>query len=273
VNPLIPANDLDRAIKALTRSPSAMPEFYRALTAGDANGEIWFLMPFHPEFEDQKFCLQEGSPLPFAVMKDEKGEIAMLFSSEERLEEGLERGKVPPRTFLAGSMPAKQALEILGATGLRAVINRSCTTGSIIIGPDMMRDLASGEALKPLGLGICEPVTRRLGILDPADYPTFLIQPLFEMMRQHGNFRAAWIFGPPKDAPPSADLPAYYVLTLMEPPDEKLFHDFNIVVQSAKGKRCKVELSLTNPADTEEIAKLFRSAPPFFKAADYQPPG
>jgi hypothetical protein len=264
---------LDRAIKALARSPSAMPEFYRALTAGDANGELWFLMPYHPEMEDAMMELKNGQPLPFAVMRDEKGEIAMLFSSGERLEEGLERGHVPPRTFLAGTMPAKQALEILGKCGLRAIINRSCATGNITIGPDMMRDLASGEALKPQDLGIREPVTKTLGILDAADYPTFLIQPLFEVMRQHGQFKAAWIFGPPKSAPSSAGLPVYYVLTLMDPRDEKLFHEFNIVAQSAKVKRCEVELSLAKEKDTAEIMKLFRASAPFFRAADYQPPG
>jgi hypothetical protein len=35
----------------------------------------------------------------------------------------------------------------------------------------------------------------------------------------------------------------------------------------------KVELCLTNPVDTEEIKKLFRASVPFFRAADYQPPG
>jgi hypothetical protein len=116
-------------------------------------------------------------------------------------------------------------------------------------------------------------VTKTLGILDAADYPTYLIQPLFEILRQHGQFKAAWIFGPPKSAPPTAGLPVYYVLTLMDPRDEKLFHVFNIVAQSARADRCGVELSLTNPADTEEIKKLFRAATPFFRAADYQPPG
>jgi hypothetical protein len=250
-----------------------MPEFYRALTAGDANGELWFLMPYHPEMEDAKMELKSGSTLPFEVMRDAKGEIAMLYSSGERLEEGVEKGKAQLRKCLAGTMPAKQALEILGKCGLRAAINQWCSTGSILIGPDMMRDLASGEALKPMALGSGQPGTKRFSIINPADYPTYLIQPLFEILRQHGQFKAAWIFGPPKSAPPTAGLPVYYVLTLMDPRDEKLFHEFNIVAQSAKVKRCEVELSLAKEKDTAEIMKLFRASAPFFRAADYHPPG
>src|SRR6266700_1109376 len=107
MNSFVPENDLDRAIRAIGRSQSAMPEFYRALAADD----LWFLLPYHPELEEQDISIQNGSPLPFAVLKDEQGEVVPLFSCEERVEEALKNGNVPPKTFLAGSMPAKQVLE------------------------------------------------------------------------------------------------------------------------------------------------------------------
>lgn len=272
MNAPVPVNDLDRAIQALAKSPSAMPDLYRALQAGDANGEIWFLMPYQNELEGERLQLKEGMTLPFAVMNDEKGEIAMLFSSGERLDEGLEKGQVPPKTFLAGAMPAKQALEILGACGLRAIINRSCATGSITIGPDMMRDLANGEALKPAGTRGESRVRKSFSAIGAADYPTYLVQPLFEVLKQHAQFKAAWVFGPPKDAPDAGPLPRYYLGVLMEPRDDKVFLDFNIVAQTAAQKRCTVELSLMDESNPAEIAKLFRSARPFFVAAGYQPP-
>jgi hypothetical protein len=34
----------------------------------------------------------------------------------------------------------------------------------------------------------------RLDKIDPADYPTALVQAVFEFCRQHGQFRAVWIF-------------------------------------------------------------------------------
>jgi len=45
------------------------------------------------------------------------------------------------------------ACRILGSLGraeLRAVINKSCATGELIIPPNLMRELADGTALQPL---------------------------------------------------------------------------------------------------------------------------
>lgn len=264
----VPSNDLDRALAALRRSAAATPEFYRRLATGD----LWFLVRYHPELENEDMQIQSGSPLPFVVLKDEAGEVVPLFSSEERLEEGMETGKVPPRTYLACSMPARQVLEILGTTGLRAIINKSCATGSIVIPSDLMRDLANGTALKPLPLDGCPPVEKVLTRLDPADYPTNLIQPVFEHLRRHANFRAAWVFGPPKGAGKARSRPVYQLAILMEPRDATLFHDFNMVAQAAKGAACEVELTLLDEKDAAVIADLFRQAQPFFVAADYKRP-
>jgi SseB protein N-terminal domain/SseB protein C-terminal domain len=267
VSRFVPSNDLDRALAALRRSTAATPEFYRQLATGD----LWFLIRYHPELENEDMQLQSGSPLPFVVLQDEAGEVVPVFSSEERVEEGLENGKVPPRTYLAGSMPARQVLEILGATGLRAIVNKSCATGSVVIPPDLMRDLANGTALKPSSINR-PSVERSLTRLDPADYPTNLIQPLFEHLRRHTNFRAAWVFGPPKDAGTTEGKPVYQLAILMEPHDEALFHDFNLVIQAAKGKAYEVELALLDETDAEEVANLFRQAQPFYVAADYGRP-
>jgi hypothetical protein len=260
----VPSNELDRALTALRRSPAGTPEFYRQLAAGD----LWFLMRYHPELENQNVQIRSGSPLPFVVLKDEAGEVVPLFSSEQRLDEALKNGKVPPRTYLAGSMPARQVLEILGATGLHAIINKSCATGSVVVPPDLMRDLANGTALKPPGLE-GPMMERTLSRLDAADYPTDLIQPLFEFLRHHANFRAAWVFGLPKDTGGKGGKPVYQLAVLMEPRDEAVFHDFNLVAQAARGKECEVSLSLLDETDAAEVARLFSQAQPFYVAADY----
>jgi SseB protein N-terminal domain len=259
----VPINDLDRAIIALRRSVAATPEFYRQLT----QGELWFLVPYHPEVEGETIVIQGGARLPFAVLRDENGEIAPLFSSRERLQEGLRNGRVPPRAYSAGAMPAQQVLEILGKSGLRAVINQSCATGEVTIPPDLMRDLADGSALKPPPEKE-EQKQAKLKILSPADYPTSLIQPVFEFMRLHKNFRAAWIFL-------CGEIPAdgYQFLFLMQPEDEAIFNDLNITVQAARSKtKDKVELGMLDERDVEYIATLFRKVPAFYVAADYKPP-
>ena len=121
-------NDLDRAILALQRSAAATPEFYRQL----AQGDLWFLVRYHPEIEGEKIELKNGAPMPFILFKVRGGGSAVaLFSSAERVDECLEKSKIPARRYSTGSMPARQMLEILGAQKLTAVVNQGCYSGGV----------------------------------------------------------------------------------------------------------------------------------------------
>ena len=265
---LIVPNDLDRAIIALLRSTAATPEFYRQL----AQGEFWFLVKYHPEIEGTTLELTNGSPFPFVRMKGDHGPAVPLFSSAARAEEALAKWRTPPRTFSLGSLPAKLILEMLGKMEMLAVVNMSCATGQVTIPANLMRDLASGKALQPLDLGGGKPQQLLLTLLDPADYPTDLLQPVFDVLRRHKNFRAAWVFGPPSAPPPSGPGRTYYLQILMEPRDAAVFHDLNMVVQSARGDTFEVEMSLADETNPPDLAQLFQQAKPFYVAADYRPP-
>jgi hypothetical protein len=264
-------NDLDRAILALQRSTAATPEFYRQL----AQGELWFLVRYHPEIEGENIELKNDAPMPFILFKVRGGGSAVaLFSSAERVEECLEKSKIPERRYSTGSMPARQMLEILGAQNLKAVLNQGCAAGAVTLPPNLMRDLADGSALKPIVPAAT--VQHRLTILNPADYPTHLIQPLFELMRRHAQFRAAWVcaFPPAVDQP--VHPPLYQFLILMDPRDERLFHDLNMTLSAAERDQPgpKSGLGLVDETNADYIAGLFRQAPAFFTAADYRrPPG
>lgn len=252
---------------AMKRSNAAMPDLCRRLCEGD----LWALLPYHPELADQALELKNGMPFPFAQFHGKHGLEVPVFSSEARLREGLKRGNVPPGKFLPGSMPALQLLEILGKSEMKMTLNKSCTTGEITLPPKLLRDLASGSALRPLGMGGGPKEQLKLKILNPADYPTFLIQSAFDLFRKHSNFRAAWILIPREPTQPPPALLPYYLLVLMDPRDEVIFHDFNLVAQSAREKH-EVSISLANEKDTAYLGGLFRKLRPFYVAADYQPP-
>ena len=185
--------------------------------------------------------------------------------------EGLKKGKVRSRTFLAGSLPAPQLLQILGTLGWQAVVNKNCVTGEIIIPPDLMRDLANGKALAPLGTDPETTMAVTLTLLDPADYPTHLVQPVFELIRQHRNFKAAWVFTGPVTAPGKKR--GYYLQFVMDPRDDVIFHDLTVFLASAGEEQDDVHHSLAREADTACLASLFQQAQPFYVAADYTPPG
>lgn len=264
----VPMNELDKAVVAIQRSQAAFPDLCRAL----GKGNLWLLVKYHPEIENQELELRNGMPLPFIRLKSsipEFTEVVPVYSSEARVLESLKKKETPPHTFLPAMVPAMQVLQILGHMKLPMVLNKGCVTGEITLPPDLLRDLASGKALKPLGIGSGKSEKVTLKILDPADYPTKLVQAAFEVFRKHKNFRAAWIFTRVVEPPPERQ--TYYMYLLMDPRDEQVFHDFNLVVQSA----CEdydVSLSAANEKNPRDIANTFKHAQPFYVAADYHPP-
>ena len=187
-------NDLDRALAAYLRSPSAMPELLRRLADAE---ELHALMPYHPELPGGAIPIRNGVEFPFIRFEGKQGEVVVpIFSSEQRVDEAIECGQVPVNTFVSGSMPGLQILEIIGVMNFHAQLNRSCQPGSFILPPDLLRDIASGAVFQPVSEDEPE-VERQLLFIDPADYPTDLLQPIFEVLRRHVQFRAAWIFGSP----------------------------------------------------------------------------
>lgn len=261
-------NELDRAILAMQRSSAAAPELYRQLT----QGELFFLLPYHPEMEaGARMQIQNGSPLPFCVQTEPDGqEVVPIFSSETRLEESLQTGEVPPQRFLCGAMPAVQVLELIGACSLRAVLNRGCATGELTLPPDLLCDLADGsifESIRP-----SELQHAAVTVLDPADYPTDLVQRAFEFIRTHRAFRAGWVLLLPRPTAQVGTAPKYQLLFLLSPRDQTLLHDLNLALHCAPPPGIEFEVGTVAETDTVQIMTLFAKAPPFYIAADFVRP-
>ncbi|MGI8431201.1 MAG: SseB family protein [Chthoniobacterales bacterium] len=265
----IPINDLDRALIAAGRSLSAMPDLYRRLSEGD----LCLLIPYQEGLEESAIRIENGAQFPFAMLQDDEGEVVPIYSSTERAEEGLTRSKVAPSTFLLGTMPSQQVMEVLGQMNMRATLNKSCTTPEFTLPPDLMRDIASGEVLEPLPQGATE--THVLNLIDPADFPTWLVQPVFEYCRCHREYRAVWVFQSPviqaKVAASGGE--GYHLLFLMDPPDRVIHHDLNLITAAAMADRPDdLSHGLIDATDPVRVADLFRQAQPFYLAADFAKP-
>jgi hypothetical protein len=262
----IPLNDLDKAIMAFQRSQAALPDLLRHLCAGN----LRLLIPFHPEVANQSMQYVEGQPMPFLRVQTSRGEAVAVFSSEARALESLKKAKVRPRTYMPAVMSAQDVLGMLGKLNLRMSVNFGCSTGDISLPPQSLLKLAGGAAFNPPPDNK-ETERLRLDKVDPADYPTALVQAVFEFCRQHGQFRAVWIFTRGTAGPPASARKPYFLLVLMEPRDAALFHDFLLVAKSVS-REYGVNLSLTASNAPELVADLFRQAQPFYVAAGYQPP-
>jgi hypothetical protein len=262
----IPLNELDKAIMAFQRSNAVVPELLRHL----CKGNLYLLIPFHPEVANQEMSYLEGQPMPFLRVQTSKGVAVAVYSSEARALESLKKNKVRPRTYMPAEMSAKDVLGMLGKLNLTMSVNMGCSTGDISLPPESLLKLASGSAFKP-AMDDKGSERLRLDKIDPSDYPTALVQAVFEFCRQHGEFRAVWIFTRVIAGQPAPALKPYYILVLMEPRDTMLFHDFLLVAKSVS-REYEVNLSLTESNTPGCVADLFRQAQPFYVAAGYQPP-
>jgi hypothetical protein len=262
-------NELDRTIKAMQRSNAGAPEFYRQLVAA----ELWFLLPYHPEMEGAHMQIQNGSPFPFCVQTESDGEeIVPIFSSEARLEESLRAGDVPTNKFLCGKMPGVQVLELIGKVGFAAVLNRGCATGELALPADLLCDLADGSIFEPTGPS--EIIQAAVTLVNPADYPTDLIQRAFEFIRQYRAFRAAWVFLLPDDSAAFNEARTYQLLFLVSPRSQALLHDLNLALNCSPPKGVTFNIGTVDETDTVQIVTLFAKAQPFYLAQDFvQPKG
>jgi hypothetical protein len=241
-------------------APSALPDVYRALTLNN----LCALIPYHPEMVGN-FQIENGMPCPFIMTHDDRGEAVLLFSSEARADEAVKTGRFPESKYTTAAMPARQMLEIIGKMELRAIINPACATGTFEAPPDMMRDLASGVALQPLPSG---PIVERIfNVIDPADYPTDLIQPLFEVSRRDWRYRAAWVMRGKE--PAAAGGTSYAFFVWIDPPDAALVHDCNIVLQNSRNETDEASITVLDEQRRRDLDLLFSQTAPFHKAPDF----
>lgn len=254
-------NELDQAIFAFGRSKAALPDVFRALP----KGKLCALMPSHPELEGENFEIKNGMVCPFVMFEEQEGTTVALFSSPERAEEGMKKGGMENK-FCAAAMPAKQMLEVIGKMNLHASVNKGCATGTFLFGPDLMLDLVNGKALAPLPSGPTEEQT--LDLIDPADYPTDLVQAMFECLRKHRCFRAAWICK--RKEPAAAGGTHYQVLLLMKPRNEAARHDFNIVIQGLQKEPDDISIGCVDETDENYVRSLLERAFPFYTAPDFK---
>jgi len=255
-------SDLDHAIFAAQKTRATMPELLRQLVSA----ELIALVPYHPEMEGAQLKIENGAPFPFSILKDKDGEVVPLFTSIERMEEGFRKGKVRENTYLPADITGREIFEILGVMKMRAVINKSCSTGELTLNDALMRDLADGSALRP-GTGPAETKNLTITTIDPADYPTQLVQAAFEKMKKHSAFRAAWIFtlGSAEDA--QRNKQNYILLVLMKPTNEHLRHELTIVVQLATKPGDQFTITALDEKNEAYVRDFFNRFPTTFYTA------
>jgi hypothetical protein len=255
-------NELDRLLWRVQKDTSVVLPFFRSLLSA----ELDVLMPYQNELEGEMLKVENGAPFPFALFDSPQGKYVVAFTSPERADEGMKAGKVAPDTFLSCVVNGRDLCEMVGVMQLALVVNKSCQTGEYRMNDVLLRDLANGEALRSTHPDHTEHMT--LHQVDPAHYPTDIIQAAFQKMRQHSAFRAAWLL-----AQHDEKEWWYVLMTYMNPPSDQLRHELDLVVQLARSKSdLGVRTSHLDLDNRENVIGAFRQFPTtFYTAPGFDP--
>ena len=258
-----PVNDLERAFRAAYRSESAMPEFYRRLR----ESELWFLMPYHPELELGMMKIEPGTEMAFESFMMKTGMEVPVFTSEEQLRYALRVRKESARSYAVAKLPGATLFQILAGQPLPVVMNPHSEMGEAVFETEAVKNLGDGSILKPLKnageQGNDEGgYSAQLTILDVADRPTKLVQPVFEYIGQHDIFRAAWVFG--NGLPETWDRRSYHLAFWMERRDEEIEQGLGVVLMAVQNADLKCEVVVMG-TEEKERHEWTRHVPPFFQ--------
>ena len=104
--------------------------------------------------------------------------------------------------------------------------------------------------------------------MNPADYPTNFLQPLFEFLRRRDEVQAAWVFESPQESEEK-----HYVFALLAvDAEEQLEQDFVVVAQNARPKEVKFGVLMLNPLEAAERAIIGKYLP-FYAAPGFRTAG
>lgn len=257
-----PLNDLERLMAARDFGPQLYPQFFRLLR----KSELVFLIPYHPEMVGE-IALKSGDVLPpFVVWKSPTDGLRVpIFTSMDRATEACANTGAREGQYAFCEMLGQQLFDLLSVQENAIVINPACSTPSTFLDLNAARKLADGSIL------ISEPEEQRSGsvkIVDPADYPTDFLQPLFRFLRENPGIKAAWLFR--EQTPP--DAPVSYVFVLKADGDTSAVeNDFRIVATSACPKGVDYGVALLD-AENAALLAITAQHTPFYAAPDYRAP-
>ncbi|MBA4148932.1 MAG: enhanced serine sensitivity protein SseB C-terminal domain-containing protein [Verrucomicrobia bacterium] len=258
-----PKAQLETILSDPKLGPESHPQLFRLLR----ENILVFLLPYHPEIMG-KFSLANGDPLPkFAVWKGAEGPQIPVFSSIERANEACKKIGVKDGTYALAELNGQQLFHLLSCQTHMVVINPACKIAATCLDINAVKMLADGSILQPIPPG--EEKSGQVVIVEPADYPTDFLQPLFRFLRERKEIKAAWLF---READLTPEGQVSYVFVLKSEGNQKqVYQDFNIVAKSACPRTATFG---TTPWDANNapLVAVTSKFPAFYSAPDYKGP-
>ena len=252
--------NLEHILDARDFGPQYYPDLFRMLR----ELELVFLLPYHPEMTGAEMAIESGDKLPqFAVWGSPKdGRRIPIFSSPKLATDACKAIGAQPYEFALASMPGEGLFQLLSCQKDPIVINPACRTNSVYLDQSAVRQLGDGSILRG---GTDERRDGTVERLDPADFPTNLVQALFTFLKQRPAVRAAWIL---REMKPAGSPPGYVFVLSIEGDATVLEQEFRVVASATCPRDLDYGVAVlneTNAALTQFTAQIT----PFYARPDY----
>jgi hypothetical protein len=260
----MPANELDRLLSVRDFGPQHYPEVFRRLR----DSRLVFLLPYHPELAGGSETVRNGDALPPFVIWECPGDGLRIpvFTSPQRAREACRAIGAADRAYAMAEMRGRDLFDLLSFQSDHIAINPACKTTTLFLDVAVAKKLADGSIFDPEGGETKEGFA---SIVDPADYPTDFLQPLFCFLRERPQVQAAWLLQ--EETEPEMPVGYVFVLKITGEP-QRVERDFRVVARSACPKGVEYGVTLFDPTN-EELAQLTDHSTPFYAAPDYRAQG
>jgi len=255
--------NLEQILAARNFGPQSYPELFRLLR----ESTLVFLLPYHPELVGSTITLKSGDKLPkFVVWQSSEGRQIPIFTSKRFANEACKKTGARDKQYAFAEMRGKELFDLLALQSDWIVINPACSTNAVFLDIEGVKKLADGSILTP-ETGPMKQGTVQL--VEPADYPTDFLQPLFVFCRDRPQVKAAWLF---RELPQPGSPTCYVIMLKIVGDTAALERDFRVVAGCACPEDVEYGLILIDPNNTE-LVKVTSTSTPFYAALDYKAPG
>ena len=254
-------NDLERLLRKPKFGPESYPELFRLLR----ESKLAFLLPYHPEMEGS-IGLKNGDSLPpFVVWKNpQDGCHIPIFTSLERAQEACAKTRSRAKQYVICEMLGRELFHLLSVQEHPITLNPATSM------PVLFLDLNGVKAVARVRKSNEDQPEQqgRVQLLTAADYPTDLVQALFQYFRQCPEVQAAWISKLIERTEPGT---VYVLLTLATGERKKLQDATLIVAGSACKKGETMHMHFIEPGPSP-FPVMQTNFPPFYAAPNYKTP-
>ncbi len=217
---MTPMNDIERLLFRKDFGPQHHPEVIHLVR----DAELVFLIPFHPEMEGE-MSLGHGDLLPPVVIwrrPGGAGRCIPIFTSIKRAQEGCKTTRALPKQYTFCEMVGWQLFGMMRHREEGLALNPGTKLPSLYFNPFSVRAIAEGTTAHKSE----ETGSGTVVMVEPDEYPTDFLQPIFSFFRERPEMEAAWLFRQPD--PPSGRTTYVFVLKVRGD-SAALESDFRIV--------------------------------------------